>query len=198
MPSLHLQRLAKTIASLGLLALLASARAEPPAPPAGDAATRLVVALRSAALYKAMAAAYVARAGAPANPDDAKFQAFMRRVVSLPEASLQPFFANAYRRGLTTSELNTLAIFFEGPVGRRLADQSVASQSVHDGDPRAAARAHPITEEERATLKRFTESDVYRKYARFASSQAFGAPLMEDMARAPEFADLGLVRPARR
>lgn len=189
--------LAGTAASLGLLVLLASAHAAPPRAPEGDAATRLVVAVRSAALFKASAAAHGARAAAPANADDGKFQAFMRRVALLPESSLRPFFADAFRSGLSTTELNALADFFEGPVGRKLADEAVASLSDHDGDPGAAARAEPLTDEERATVRRFAESEVYRKYARVASGRAFGAPLMEAMARSPEFADLGLARPAR-
>jgi hypothetical protein len=181
--------------SLAVLAVAFAARAQGASPSNEAEVRRFVVAVRYAAIYKAMAAGFVARAGKPANVEDAKFQSFMRRVAAQPEASFVPAFATVFQRSLTTAEAKELADFFESTLGKKVADLSVARAQSGES-AQAAAKNVSITEEDKAAYARFVSTDVYKKYAGLVTSPPFAKAMMMELAKMPAFVDLGLTAPA--
>jgi hypothetical protein len=197
-PTTSARRARLPLLSLALLAALAAAgaaRAADPAPGADPEVRRFVVAVRYADIYRATASGIVARAGKPANAEDAKFQKFMRRVAALPPAQLVPPIATVFSQRLTGPEAGELADFFESPTGRKIADLSVARAQTGES-AQAFAKRVTVTEEDKAAYARFAATDVYKKYSGIVTDKALGTAMVLELARMPAFADVGLAPPA--
>jgi hypothetical protein len=81
----------KILLFLNALMLSLSVQAQQtPMPSESDEVVRFINAVQYVSIYKAQAKGFLSQAKAPINPDDAKFQSFMRRVTQIQGSALRP------------------------------------------------------------------------------------------------------------
>jgi hypothetical protein len=162
-----------------------------PMPSESDEVVRFINAVQYVSIYKAQAKGFLSQAKAPINPDDAKFQSFMRRVTQIQGSALRPHFVKVMQKHISTSSALALAEFFESPVGRKIATASViAAERV--GDISSIRSQFQLTDQERIEAARFMQTSVYRNYAQLVVNHEFARELMQALSSAPDFADLNL------